>query len=95
MTPPENKMSAMSIASLILGIITMPSVFCCVGFVTGSLSIMFGALGLVAVHNGEAGTSSKVISWTGIALSVLSMGGYLIYFLFFVGMSASQFPTTP
>jgi ABC-type antimicrobial peptide transport system permease subunit len=88
----SKKISAMSITSLILGILTMPGVFCCVGFLTGLLSIMFGIIGLVHVHNNEANTTSKVISWTGISMSVLSMGLYLIYFMVVLGGTMSSIP---
>lgn len=88
----SKKTSAMAITSLVLGIVTVPSVFCCVGFLTGALSVMFGIIGLVHVSNGDAAPTSKVIAWTGIVLSTLAMGLYAIYFVAVLGgsMSAMQ-----
>ena len=83
----STRTSAMAVTSLVLGILTLPAVFCCVGYLTGILSVVFGIIGLIAVKNGEASEGSKAMAWAGIITSSLAMIGYaVLYALTFAGM---------
>lgn len=62
--------SGMAVTSLVLGIITVPAIFVCVGMVTGVLGIIFGIIGLRAVATGEGRVKGRGMAWTGITLSL-------------------------
>lgn len=86
----SKKLSGMAIASLVLGIITIPGVFCCLGFATGILSVVFGSVALVYAHNKEVSPASKPMAWGGIIVSLLAMIGYIIYFIVILGGSLAS-----
>lgn len=75
----------LAIASLVLGIVSLPLVFlCCTGYATGTLSIIFGIISLGAVRRGEANATSKGMAWGGIATSAVAMIGYAAIYLIYV-----------
>mgnify|MGYP006928161842 CR=1 FL=1 len=76
----QRRVSAMAVASMILGIVTMPGVFCCVGYGTGVLALVLGGMALIAVHNGDVSKSSAVMAWAGVITATLAMLGYAVYF---------------
>lgn len=77
--------SAMAVTSLIMGVLTIPLVWCCFGYLTGPLAVIFGIIGLIAVKNGEASAASKVMAWAGIIMASVSMIGYLILYMTVLG----------
>ncbi len=75
----------LSIASLVLGIVSLPLVFlCCTGYITGTLSIVFGVIALGAVRRGEASSTSRGLAWGGIVTSAVAMIGYAAIYLIYV-----------
>ena len=79
--PSSRRTSVLAVFSLILAVVTIPSVFFCCGYVTGALAVTFGIIGLVAVNNGEANAASKVMAWAGIIIATLPMVAYALYFI--------------
>lgn len=72
--------SGMAVASLVLAILTIPLVWCCLGYITGPLAILFGFLGLTAYKNGDVTEASKTMAWIGIALSAATLVGFTIFY---------------
>ncbi len=64
--------------SLILALVTLPGIFCCVGYGTGIIGIVLGAIALVQVNNGEANQASKIMAIAGIVVNSLAIVGYTI-----------------
>lgn len=80
-SPQGNRTSISAILSLILALMTLPGIFCCVGYGTGIVAIVLGVIALVQVKNGEANSTSKVLAIAGIVVSTLAMIGYSIALL--------------
>jgi len=93
--PTPTRTSAMAVTSVILGVLTIPSVFCCVGYLTGPLAVIFGIIGLVAVRNGEASEASKIMAWAGIICAGVAMVGYLVLNLTVLGGTFYQLGQLP
>lgn len=77
--------SGYAIASLVLGLFTIILVFCCIGYITGILSIVFGFL-VLSKTKSDVPTSSndKIFSKIGIGVSACAMIGYAIFYSFSV-----------
>lgn len=81
----SDRTSISAIVSLVLGIATIPGIFCCVGYATGIVGVVLGVIALVQVKNGEANETSKILAIAGIAVNALAMVGYTIALM--VGMA--------
>lgn len=84
------KLDSLSLASLILGLCTFASVWCCIGYPIGVVAIVLGAVAL-SRHKKGYSDISKVLSISGIAVSLASIALHVV--LMMIGM-VSQ-PTVP
>lgn len=73
------KTSGLAITSLILGIVSIPLVFVCLGFLTALLAIIFGIIGLVVINGSNGMLKGKGMAITGIITSILAAIGYIIF----------------
>src|SRR5438132_13594460 len=88
--PYDNKpQQGLALASLILGIISIPGMFCCYfGVLTAPASIIMGIVSLVQIKNEPGKYSGKPLAIIGIVTSVLS---FLFLILLFALGFASAF----
>lgn len=76
--PKSDRTSISAVLSLVLALATLPGIFCCVGYGTGIIGIVLGAIALVQVKNGEANQTSKILAIAGITVNALAIVGYTI-----------------
>jgi hypothetical protein len=74
----------MAKASMILGLVSIPAIFLCLGWATSILAIIFGIIGLTAVAKGDGRIRGKGLAWTGIISGVLAIVVYGIFISFIV-----------
>lgn len=85
--------SGYAIASLVLGLFTIILVFCCVGYITGILSIVFGCIALSKTKSDvPTSPNDKILSKVGIGISAFAMIGYAIIYSFTVAGILSTIP---
>lgn len=52
--------------ALIIALVSVPGVFCCLGYMTGAVAIVMGIIGVVQHSNGDHNPASKI---SGLTLS--------------------------
>ncbi len=86
-----------AVASLVLGICSIPGCFMygIPGIVCGILAIVYAKKAEVAIQLGEAPVTSqgfakagRTCGWIGLILSILYLGFFILYILFFVVVAA-------
>ena len=73
------KTSGLAIASLVLGIVTLPTIFICLGIVTGTIGIILGIVSLFTIRGSKGRIKGK---WIGITGIFLSCAAFIIYGVF-------------
>lgn len=78
MNPNANKTSVTAVIAVVLTLITMPSIFCVVGYGTGALAVLLGVIVLVQYNNGDCNKASAAMGGFSIVVSILTILGYTL-----------------
>lgn len=76
--------SGLALSSMILGLLSLPLIFVCIGFVTAILAIILGAVALGGMVKGPKHIKGKGFAITGIISAVAAM---IIYGIFVASMT--------
>ncbi|ADD42644.1 DUF4190 domain-containing protein [Stackebrandtia nassauensis] len=86
--PEQELPQGMPLTSMILGIVSIPLVFCCyIGTITGILAIIFGAIGLSQVNKGEA--RGKGMAMAGLILGISAFVVLIVFIVLYIAVGAS------
>ena len=86
------KNNGMAVASMVLGLVSLPAIFLCVGFITGLLAILFGIIGLSQIARGNGSFKGRGMAWTGILSAVAA---FVIYGIFLANLPETPVPPVP
>ena len=86
MPPPVSKTNGLAIASLVLGILSLPP---CCSFVLAPLGIVLGGLSLAQLRQ-NPGQSGKELAIAGIVMSILGLIIYCAWLYWFVFVGGSD-----
>jgi len=71
----------MAISSLLLSFVTVPSIFCLIGYGSGIVSVMLTVLVYVKYRKGSATLSDVIVALTGAIVSIFVMVAYTMLFI--------------
>ena len=61
---------------MILGLVSLPGIFLCIGWATSVLAVVLGFVGLSAISKGGGRIRGKGLAWTGIISGILAIAVY-------------------
>lgn len=71
-TGPKN--NPLAIASLVLGIISVPTIFCCgLGIITAILAIIFGCFSLGAIRRSDGSQAGSGLAVAGLVIGIIAI----------------------
>jgi type II secretory pathway pseudopilin PulG len=86
---PKTKASGRSIASMVLGIISL--IIPCAGFITGLLGVIFGGLEMKAIKEGRTSSKGKGFALTGLITGIAGVAFQFVYILMLTAIAIPNF----
>ena len=84
-SPPPRKTCGLAIASLVLGIVSVPMMCCCgAGLVAAILAIVFGHLAIGQIRRSEGRLDGKGMAVAGLVVGYASVALQILVIIFFV-----------
>lgn len=88
------KPSVLAIISLCLGIVSIPLIFVCIGWITALSGLVLGIIALVNIKSSNGAVKGKGLAIGGLTASVLAMiiyGGFIAFVVRSDASSQSEF----
>jgi hypothetical protein len=81
------KTSGMAIAALILGIVSIPLIFVCIGWGTALTGLVLGIIAIVQINGSDGQLKGKGMAISGVVTSILAV---IIYGIFIAWIASSE-----
>lgn len=86
----DSKINPYAKYSLILGIVSLPFIYCCLGWIPGAIAVVFGLVARYRIKKSQDTQTGSVVALVGIILGLVSVGAAVALLIYtFVGQNSS------